>query len=187
MSARIEWRLVCSCVFLLCSLSPALPARLFALALALAAGAVVVCAIRPGSLFRKPELRHKLLAAAAAGLLGILLGWLVHAGGLVASAAGLLIVVLLVSWTARFSGQRKARARTGARDGRQSAGLPARQAPQRVLAVAVPLQRRVELPVGQLDLTGEFGQRRLPRGPARLAQQAEPPLLVDPVASRLLD
>ncbi|UKD56703.1 hypothetical protein L3Q65_08275 [Amycolatopsis sp. FU40] len=183
MSARVEWRLLCSCVFLLCALSPALPVRLFALVLALAAGAVSVCAIRPGSLFRKPQLRRRLLAAAGAGLLGMLLGWLLHAGGLVAAAAGVLIVVLAISWTARFSGQRRALARSGP----GSAGLPARQAPQRVFAVAVPLQRRVELPAGKPGVAGEFGQRRPPRGPARLAQQAEPPLLVDPVAPGLLD
>ncbi|WP_370937912.1 hypothetical protein [Amycolatopsis sp. cg13] len=188
MSARIEWRLACSCVFLVCALSPALPARLFALVLAVSAGAILVCAIRPGSLFRKPDLRRKLFTAAAAGMLGMLLGWLSHAGGLVASAAGLLIVVLLISWTVRFAGHGEAPARTAnARIRPRSAGLPARQAAQRTVGGGVPLQRRVELPVGQPGVAREFGQRRLPRGPAGLAQQAEPPLLVDPVVPGLFD
>ncbi|WP_143132465.1 hypothetical protein [Amycolatopsis rubida] len=106
-------------MFLLC----ALPARLFGLVLALSASAVVVCVIRPGRPFREPELRT-------------------------AASAGFLIVVLLISRTARFSGQRAALARSCPR----SAGLPARQAPQRVLAVVVPLDRRVA--PGLLDQLG---------------------------------
>ncbi|NEC55450.1 hypothetical protein G3I59_07525 [Amycolatopsis rubida] len=106
-------------MFLLC----ALPARLFGLVLALSASAVVVCVIRPGRPFREPELRT-------------------------AASAGFLIVVLLISRTARFSGQHAALARSGPR----SAGLPARQAPQRVLAVVVPLDRRVA--PGLLDQLG---------------------------------
>ncbi|MFD2467549.1 hypothetical protein [Amycolatopsis silviterrae] len=105
MRSRIEWRLACGCVFLLGTLGPALPVRLFALVAALATGAVVVCAIRPGHPPRRA--RRRLLAAAAAGMLGMLLGWLVHAGGLVASAAGLLIVLSLCSWTVRYTAARK--------------------------------------------------------------------------------
>ncbi|WP_406630998.1 hypothetical protein [Amycolatopsis sp. WGS_07] len=102
MRARTEWRLVCGCVFLLGTLSPGLPVRLFALVATLAAAAVAVCAVRPGS-----RLRRRLLTAAAAGMLGMLLGWLVRAGGLVASAAGLLVVLLLCSWAIRYAKVRK--------------------------------------------------------------------------------